>query len=309
MLARMKQALSHLACMLVGWLLAATAATAAGKPVLTWMVLDLPPGSMPVNGQLTDGINDRMLKMVIAELPGYEHRIVVANTARAMADLAEGKQACFGSAAYSADRERVAYFTLAYLIPPLHIVARADTTPRLPMNARGEVLAPELFARSDLQGLVVPQRAYSQLLDDMLKQRPADSGVRQVLANDGGANILKMLKLRRGDYTVEYDFVANYLIARTADLAGTPFSMLPIAGAEPLPVGIACPHTEWGRQIIEQVDAALVRLAVRPAFREALLRWLPADSARRYQPAIEAFLERRAKASPATAFPRWPSAR
>lgn len=281
----------------------------AARPVLTWMVLDLPPGSKPVNGQLTDGISDLMLKMVFEAMPEFEHRILVANAARAMSKLAEGEPVCFGSAAYSTERERVAYFTLAYLIPPLQVVARADVAPRLPRNDRGEVPPAALFDAPDLRGLIVPQRSYSDLLDELLARRAAASGIKTVLASDGGSNILRMLKLDRADYSIEYDFVVDHLIGRTPELRREEYRLLPIAGLQPLPVGIACPHTPWGRQTIQRIDAAVSRIAARPAYKRALMNWLPPESARRYERAIDEFIQQRTRPSDAAKFPPWPSPR
>lgn len=285
-------------------------AAQADKPVLNWMVLDLPPGSKPVNGELTDGINDVMLKMVFSAMPEFQHSIVVVNTARAMSNLAEGVEACFGSAAFTAERERVAYFTLAYLIPPLHVVARSDIAQRVPRNDRGEVLPAPLFDSPELRGLIVPQRSYSSTVDSLLARRAPTSGVKTVLATDGGANILRMIKLRRGDYTVEYDFVVKYLIGRTPELqrAVGEFKLLPIAGTAPIPVGMACPHTTWGRQTIERIDAALTQVASQPAYREALLHWVTPEMARRYQRTFDDFIQQRGRRAPANKYPSWPSA-
>jgi uncharacterized protein (TIGR02285 family) len=292
-------------------LLPFVAAAQGERPVLTWMVLDLPPGSKPVNGELTDGINDVMLKLVFAEIPEFRHQIMVVNTARAMSNLSEGVQACFGSAAYSEERERLAYFTLAYLVPPLQVVARSDIAARLPRNELGEVVPGTLFNSPDLRGLVVPQRSYSNALDELLVGRSTSSGLRNVLATDGGANILRMLKLGRGDYTLEYDFVVNHLLGRTPELRGAAneFTLLPMAGAQPFPVGMACPHTTWGRQMIERIDAALTRIASQPAYREALLHWMTPDSAKRFNRALTDFMIQRAKPASQGKYPTWPSAR
>ena len=120
---------------------------------------------------------------------------------------------------------------------------------------------------------------------------------------------MKLLNLGRGDYSMEYDFVVKYLLSRKPELDDGQLRLLPIAGAEPVAVGIACPHTEWGRQIIQRVDAALVRLASRQVYRDALYRWLTPESARRYRATLDAFVARRSQPASAGHFPIWPSAK
>ncbi|WP_457421678.1 TIGR02285 family protein [Roseateles sp. P5_E7] len=290
--------------------LAACGAQAAGKPVLTWVVLDLPPGSMPVNGRLTDGINDTALKLVFEEMPDWEHKVTVANTARAMLMLSEGAQACFGSALHTPERERIAYFTLAYLLPPLQLLARADTVERLPRNEQGEVLPAVLFDRPDLRGLVIPQRSYSATLDALLNRRSADSGIRAVLATEGGINLIKMLRLGRADYLIEYDFVLTLLQSRNPGVKqGVPLQALPLAGTAPIQVGVACPHTEWGRKAIIAIDAAIAKASSRPDYRNAVNRWLAPEVAKRYQKQQTEFFQRRARPADPGKYPVWPGSR
>ena len=181
----------------------------------------------------------------------------------------------------------------------------------MPRNELGEVVPAALFDSPDLRGLIVPQRSYSTAVDELLAQRASSSGLRNVLATDGGANILRMLKLRRGDYTLEYDFVVNHLLARTPELRGAAheFTLLPMAGAQPFPVGMACPHAPWGRQMIGRIDAALTRIASQQTYQEALLHWMTPESAKRYNRALTDFMQQRAKPTPQGKYPPWPSVR
>ncbi|HEY1089633.1 MAG TPA: TIGR02285 family protein [Burkholderiaceae bacterium] len=280
---------------------------AASKPEMTWLMLNLPPGSMPVDGQPSDGISDIPIKLLMAALPDFAHRVVVTNTARAMMLLAEGSPACFATAAVTPDRERLAYFTLTYLIPPLHLIARADAVHKLPLNSRGEVRLADLIDRTDLRGIVIPQRSYSPTVDALLAKRRAQSNVRDVLADNSGANILKMLALNRGDYTIEYDFVLSYQLQRNRELSEGEESLksLPIADSKPFNVGIACPHTEWGRTVITKLDALLAQLSTRPEYRNAVNRWLTPAAIKRHQKAQAEFFARRARPTDPSKYQPW----
>ena len=282
------------------------AAQAQGRATLDWMVMDLPPSSIPVDGKITDGMVDVILKMIFAEMPEFEHRIVVTPIARTWATLSEGAPMCFTTALITPERERIAYTTLTQLIPPLQVVARAEVAAKLPLNDKGEVLPSTLFDRADLRGLVTPRRSYGATLDALLAMRPGKSGIQEVIASGSGSNILQMLSMERGDYTIEYDYVLKYQQSRNAAIDKS-LRVLSIAGAQPIPSGIACPHTEWGRKMVTRIDTILARISQRPEYQTAKHRWLSPETIKRYQKAEAEFFKRRAQPTDASKYPVWPT--
>ena len=312
--ARRAQGLCHrsLLLLLAGLLLVldVQAAPAAAKPPMNWLMLNLPPGSMPVEGRPTDGISDVALEMIMAAMPEYDHHVTVVNAARALVSLAEGAPACFASAALTPEREQLAYFTQTHLLPPLQIVVRADRARFLPLNGSGEVDARALFNSSKLQGVVVTQRSYTPALDELLRHRGPHSGVANALAADSGANVLRMLRMGRADYTIEYEFVLTYQARRYTDL-GDPQQLitLPIAGADPVRIGVACPHTSWGREMILRVDAILTQASTHPRYRDSVNRWLSELGVQRHQRQQDEFFAQRTQLSPRARYPEWPTSK
>jgi len=285
-------------------------ARAADKPVMTWMVPELPPASMPVEGKLTDGFTDAIVKMVFREWPEVEHRVVTTPVSRAMALLAEGQPACFSTAIVNPERERFAYFSVTQLMPPMQLVVRTDVLKRLPRNEKGEVLPATLFDRADLRGLIVPKRSYSPLLDALLERRRASSGVSTAVAADSGGNILQMLNLGRADYTLEYDWALAYHRVRHPEFAkGVGLVAVPVAGTEPFVGGIACPHTEWGRTAIRKIDSILVKVSRSAEYRTAMHRWLTPEVIRRYQSEQADFYRQRAQPTDPVKYRPWPVAK
>ncbi len=283
---------------------------AEGKPVIPWMVINLPPTSVPVNGQLTDGYLDTMIKMVFAEMPEAEHRIVETSFARAWVSLTEGEPQCVTSALMTPDREPLAYITPMRITPPLQVVARADVVSRIPVNGKGEVLPGVLFDRPDLHGLITPKRSYSAAIDALLAARSPQSGIREAVAAGAGSNQLEMLSLARADYTLDYDYVLAYQFRRHPEtLNGIKLKALPIAGMQPMFAGIACPHTEWGRQMILRLDAIVAKISQTPQYQAALDRWFTPDSEKRYHKAKQDFLRRRSALTDPAKFPVWPPAK
>lgn len=285
----------------------APASDAAGGPTMHWLMLDLPPGSMPVNEHPSDGMSDRVLERVMDEMPQYRHSVGVVGAARALLSLADGDRACFASAALTPQREQVAYFTPTYVLPAMRVVVRADKAQEVPLNEHGEVSMRELLRSKVLHGIVVKERSYSPSIDEQVRLIGADAGVRSVPASGGGTNLLKMLELDRADYTLEYDFVLTYQ-AKVLPVLLDPahFVVLPIAGAEPVRVGIACPHTPWGRDMIRRIDAIVARVSKEPGYRSNVERWLTPAAAKRHKHLLDQFLAQRAEPLPESYFPAAP---
>jgi uncharacterized protein (TIGR02285 family) len=295
---RLRAALAHIVlCALC------TCTWAQGKPVMTWVMQDFPPVSMPVNGQPTVGVVDTLLKQIAREWPEVEHRYVVTNFARVMPMLEGGKEACATNVMPNPEREFVAYFSETHIGLPLQLIVRDDAAAKLPMNGAGEVLPDKLFGMPGLRGLITRNRSYSASLDLLLKQRAGDSGMRYVNAADGGANILKMMVLNRADYTLEYDFALAYQLRNDpSSFKGGRLRVLPIAGARPVIAAIACPRTPWGREAIRKIDALVARLVKTDEYLKSTERWVTPQTTTRFRAARDAFIRQRATTSNAAKY-------
>lgn len=280
-----------LALLLIAWGLCGPGWSQAG-PKVTWMVADQPPASMPVNGQPTDGVLDVLWKLIVQQWPEAEHQVVVMPTVRAMASLAEGRQACAMGVAITPDREKVAYFSQTHVGIPLQVITRSEVVARLPRNAAGEVLSQPLFDSPELRGILVRDRSYSPSLDAQLRRRSAKSTVSYSVTADGGANIFKMISLRRADYTLDFDFALAYQLKKHPDYF-QPLVSVPIANSTPLASGIACPRTPWGRNAIIKIDSIVASLATNRDYQESANRWLTPQTVQRYRKEWEVFFHNR----------------
>ncbi len=269
---------------------------AQDKPTVTWMVADQPPASMPINGRPTNGVLDVLWKLIVQRSPEVQHQYVVAPTARALTGLAEGREACVMGLVLTAERERIAYFSETHFGPPLQLITRSEVIRRLPRNAAGEVLPGTLFDRQDLHGLLVRNRSYSPHLDALLNQRGNNSAVAYVNNAEGGANVFKMIALKRADYTLDYDFTLAYQLQRESAFFQNKRQTLvavPVAGSLSFASGIACPRTPWGRQAILKIDSIVAGLATNKEYQESGNRWLTPQTVQRYRKDWEAFFRNR----------------
>jgi uncharacterized protein (TIGR02285 family) len=214
---------------------------------------------------------------------------------RGLANLSNGVEACFGGVLMTPEREKFAYYSLMFQLMPLQLIVRPEAVSRVPRNEKGEVLPATLFDRSDLRGIVEPQRSYGAVADTLLKLRGPHSGISSVIRSDSGSSTLKMLMVNRADYTLEYDAILAYQQGRSPELKASGLKALPIAGSMGPLVGIACPRTEWGREAIKKIDALMVKISRRPEYRNALNRWLTPEPVRHYKASQDIFFRQRTK--------------
>ena len=275
----------------------ATSQAQTAPPTITWLLWDFPPSSIGSNGKFTDGYIYSVAKILIDAWPEAHHNLVGTTTDNAWASLNRGVEACYVSAILTPERERTYYMTQSMLIAPHSLIARKEIASKLDKNAAGEVLPANLFDRADLRGVIANNRSYSVLLDTLLDRRAANSNINKVRQIQGTSNILIMLAGDHGDYTIEYGASYQYLASTLPELANSSLVVLPIAGGKPVPVGIACPRTEWGRAVIQKADALLIKLASRSDYFDGLKRWLPAAMQKSMLPQINAFIRQRTQPS------------
>lgn len=229
-----------------------------------------------------------------AHLAGVELKPAVANAERSWSLIRQGEKACIANAVRLPERERLAYFTTIWLMPPPQLIVRRERRDALPMDGHGAVDLPALLADPALRGVVAHARSYGAALDAQLA---GGSQLRRVTGADFGSNLLPMLLQDRADYTVEYP---NVLVALTSQRGGElPLVALPVHGAnEPVVSGVACPRTPWGLAAIRLIDQALGTPAGATMLREALQVSLPPDTQRAYREAFDAHFQRRARPTP-----------
>lgn len=276
---------------------AAGAALGAEPPVvnsITWVVSN----TMAVpDGDRMRRPADELTQWLQAQLPGVAFKPVVANAERSWSMIRQQKRACHAGAARTPERERLAYFTNTWLVPPPQLIVRQDRQAALPLDAQGAVDLPALLGDASLRGVVPQGRSYGPALDAMLGAPPSNPLLQRVFGGDYGSNLLPMLLQDRADYTLDYP---NTLVALASRPGGhTPLAALPVKGAsDPVISGVACPRTPWGRAAIRLIDAALGTPEGAALLRDTLRISLPLETQHAYRDAWDAFFKLRARPTP-----------
>ncbi|WP_047249614.1 TIGR02285 family protein [Chromobacterium subtsugae] len=283
--------------------LAAIAPLLAAGPLraetMTWVLSDWPPNFIVREGKPTIGQNDVYLRLIIERWPQVQHRFVVMSTARSILELQNKTRLCRPNLIPTPERQRFAYFTLTHMQLPLQLIIRRDLAAKAPLNAKGEVELARLIRQPGLRGIVAAGRSYTAAIDSVLAAAKTGSNIRALQNLPANEGLFKLLALGRADYTLDYEPNLEYHNRHNRDqtLAG-----LPIAGAALIPVGIACPRTEWGLQAIRKIDALLAQAVADPAYRAAQASWASPASLQRYKAGLDRFYQQRSHPAPAAEF-------
>lgn len=265
---------------------------ATAQAVMTWLMPDLPPASIRLDGQPSTGIVDMEIAYVAAHWPEVEHRYIYANLKRSWTMLDAGEPACYSFTLINAERLKRAYIVETIALPPLQLFVRAEAAAMLPFNADHQVDLAQLLAMRTLRGLLSEKRSYGVQLDAILRKRPPDASLKLTTIGSYGENIFSKMRLSRADYTIDYDFVYAYYQSRNPKLSG--LQSVPIAGSgELLKSGFACPKTPWGKATAQRIDAILGTREGAQAMRRSLDNWLSPNTRQLYANQFAAFYRQR----------------
>lgn len=282
---------------LAAWALALLAPAAlAGPPVerITWLSGDT---LVQRAGSRVERPSDRMIDWLSERLGGVEHTRVVANAKRSWMLIQAGEQVSHASAVRLPERERLAHFSNTWLMPPLQLVVPLNRRAQLPVDTAGHVDLAALLADPQWRGLLVDGRSYGPQIDARLASVEAPERLQRVTSGDFGSNILPMLLRGNADLAIEYPNLLAALARLQPEVAR--LATLPIRGAaEPVPSGVACPRTPWGRAAVRLIDRELGTPEGAAMLRDGLLQQMSPDTQRQYRSQLDSFFQRRSKPTP-----------
>jgi uncharacterized protein (TIGR02285 family) len=266
----------------------------ADDKTITWQVVDWPPinilnnGTTPVTAaQLGNGMVDREMAELIAELPGYHHSFVLANIKRVWTSMANGENRCFASAFKTPEREKLAYFQAITIIPAVTLVVRRDNKATAKLQFPSVSLKHVVENESGLTGDLETMRSYGPALDAILVN--AGSRINRISTSYPG-QLLHALDSGRMDFTLEYPMTVEYL-QRQSQFKNQ-LDTIPLNDAAPLVIGyVACTRNAWGAKSIADIGLAARKSARKPSYRNAVRNWMPSALVKHLYSQMEKFYD------------------
>ena len=246
---------------LITLLLLGSATASQAAPKLTWLLRDLPPLTVFYGEHKDQGVIDRMMPVLMASMPQYQHVVLKVNRARALQMLEEPSLSCDPALIWNPARAN----SIVYSIP----VAVMHSNGMVILRKDQQRVAPFIHEQQiDLQGLlkaqalklgVIGKRSYGEWIDNVLSQSPGSQLVIHY-GNDPLGSLLQMQQAGRIQALLGY---WPEIQAKTEQqgLPSDGLNFYPIQGApEYQSIYIGCADTPEGREVIRSVNEVLTRL-------------------------------------------------
>jgi len=248
---------------------------AAAKERLLWLVRDLPPFTIFEGTEKGQGVIDRLLPLLIEQMPEYDHSIVRVNRARGMQMLQDPNTfTCDPTLLWTPERAEYVHFSIPSLgvLSGGLVVRKAGEALLAPFLTDNEVDLPGLMSHTPLKLGIVAERSYGTQIDEILRQLP-DSALSRHYGNDATANQLQMQQLGRLHMVMGYWPEVRYLIQQQGGSLGD-YQFHPVRGVNRYQfLHVGCSDSALGREAVAHIDQLL------PTLRQETLpglyaRWL-----------------------------------
>ncbi|MGL5184412.1 TIGR02285 family protein [Herbaspirillum huttiense] len=235
---------------------------------ITWGKYNVPPYMIRSGKFAHQGIFDLTLDIIKKDLPQYEHVELEAPFPRINSEIRKGSHWCYNGMLKTPERERVGYLSLpTSIFLPLRIIVRRDRLTQF----QGKLSLKTLLQNPQLSTSVMRDRSYSPTVDKLLAAYPPRENYSEQVESIG------MLLAGRIDYMVELPLLAF----EQARVMGQPDALvaLPMQEADEVVFNrVMCPRSEWGRQVVEQVNKVLLAERAKPSYRAIVEKWHDPES-------------------------------
>jgi uncharacterized protein (TIGR02285 family) len=249
---------------------------------LVWMISDYPPVGIAKGRHAGQGMGDQILRIIMPEMPGLNHRIERSNLKRMLADLETGKNVCVPGLIRTPEREKFMHYTKTpiMILTPLSLVIRKKD--RHLYGKEGTVSLEEIILNKKLK-LGLPEGiSGDSKIDRIINMHRNEPHI--YFDSSGGliSSILLMVSKGRIDYTIAYPWMVKYMsdeMGLTDDLV----SLKMKESSSSIIYYVACARNAWGVARIREIDNVLGRVRSRREYRQAMEAWMPKETLPEYR--------------------------
>lgn len=262
-----------------------------GKDTLVWLLRDMPPVTIFSGPDQGKGAVDRLMPLLTARMPQYDHLLMHVNRARGTQMLKDGVLACDPTLLWTAERAKSIVFSIpTYAVFSNGLIVRNEEMAQFAPFMDGNVIDLQALLNSKTVKIgVVAQRSYGQVIDPILNQVPEGELVVHY-GNDAVGSLLQMERLGRLHGLISYWPEALYQ-ARQQGITDQDIAFLPIKGVPKYQfTHIGCSNTEQGRQAMEIINNEM-RVLRESKLVELYAQWLPSPLREEYLQDAKVFFE------------------
>lgn len=268
---------SRLPLTLVLWLLFTGPwfGTALAMESITWLEVSMPPYLIQDGPNKNEGYGNTVSAILRENLPDYDHQIVVTNVIRHFDRFKKGEKVCSVGLYRTPEREAFMHFSIPSLLTMPAVLITTKEKLALFGNNRsiklGDVLANPRF----ILGLS-KDRSYGNTIDAILKTYQDRTNLVLYSGQELAANYFKMLMMDRVDGLIGLPDEAMYH-AEQLGLRDQLATLIIEENQQDFAgwfCAVGCTKNEWGKAVIERINAVLLEQRSSARYRAAYERWL-----------------------------------
>lgn len=229
--------------------------TADAKEKITWPYICFYPIYICENDKLVGGAGWKILHLVWANMPEYNHEVVLEPLKRSLEEFKHGKHYLLWGPVKTPEREKYLYYSIpCMLYPPTMVVIRKSDLQRF---GGGETVSLKaLLEDRALRFLMFSSFSFGGGVDELLKEYEKAGNVYMDYRTDElNRHTLDLLLKKRIDYFLALTGTRH--IASEMGIADQ-IVYIPIKEKNNYNLGyIVAPKNEWGKQMIKKVNQVL----------------------------------------------------
>jgi uncharacterized protein (TIGR02285 family) len=239
---------------------------------VTWLKTDWPPHQITTGLYQDQGTFDVMQKLLVNRLPHLTHQTQVVNLPRLeQAFLQRKKAVCSFGSLFSTPRTLTRWYSKAVAVLPglaVHFRQSTDVRHYAAIQDNGHIDLAALVKDKSLTGAYQPNRFYPS---SVMEAAQHANFIPQEFTSQ--INAASLLLSKRVDYVVEYpERMAFYL---KQNQQKQQLQSLTVADASPYVVSyITCNKSEAGKQLIAEINTALMALWQTAEYKTAMFNWV-----------------------------------
>ena len=279
-----------------GWLAALVLCTlpvvGQARETLNWLMRDLPPSTIFSGPRQGQGAIDRLMPLLTARMPEYDHVLVRVNRARSTQMLMEHPSSCDPTLMWTAERARSIAFSIpVYMLLSSGLVVRkADMQRFAAFIDDGQVDLRRLLDAPGFKVGVVAQRSYGLLVDEIIRQSNPDA-LNLHYGSEAIGSQLQMERLGRLQALIGFWPEVRYQAVQQ-ELQLNELAFLPIKGNPAYQYAhIGCSDTPEGRRAIQIINREMRELR-KSKLMGFYAQWLAPEERARYLEDARAFFDK-----------------
>lgn len=238
---------------------------------ITWMVRDWIPYQYEEGGELK-GYGIEMQRMIEQELSQYQHKYLIANPARTIAEFKEKRTVCSLGVFKNPNREEFMHFGIPNeLFFHIRLYMRKASFEK--MGRPKKVSLQSVLESKEGILAITKGRSYEEAIDKILKRY---EGAKNIIVRSDSVQSLsaiQMMATERIDFFLEFVVEGNLATKRL----GVEEKIVSVALEEVPETGlgyVACAKTSWGEKAIRAINKALLKLRPTKKYRQSYEKYL-----------------------------------